>query len=81
MHTIKYAERAFGAEIGQIGTVEMDGQKAALIVTVEGVPHKLHWSRQPNGEIFWFADAQEEPIRAGPSDRALARLRSYLASL
>jgi hypothetical protein len=79
MHTTKYAERAFGVPLEQIGTVRMDGSKAALIISIDGIEHTVHWSRQPGGELFWFADGSDTPIRLGPGRRALADLRAALA--
>jgi hypothetical protein len=79
MHVTKYAERSFGAPIGDIGTVETDGSSAWLVVTVDGTAYKLRWARQPNGSIFWFVDGDDRPLTGGPSSRGLAQLRHQLA--
>jgi len=79
MHTTKYAERSFGASIGDIGTVAAEGNSAVLVVTVEGTAYKLRWARQPNGQILWFVDGDDRPLVPGPSSRGLAQLRHQLA--
>jgi len=78
-HTRKYAERAFGAPLSEIGNIEMQGTRAALVVPVNGTNHILHWQRQPGGQVFWFADGSDEPLRIGPPARALAALVAALS--
>lgn len=79
MHTTKYAERSFDQPIDAIGTVEMRGKLAVLVVTVDGVAHELAWARQPNGHIMWFTLADSQPLPAGPSSRALTQIKGVLA--
>lgn len=81
MHTTKMVERSFGRSVEEVGRVEMDGDRAVLVVSYGGREHKLRWSRQGNGSIFWFVDDNPTPLVLGTSDSAARRLVERLSML
>lgn len=78
MHTTKVAERTFGVDVAQIGTVETDGDRAVLVLDVGGKRRVLRWQRHQRGQIQWFVDDNEKPLVLAGGNDPLARLYQEL---
>lgn len=80
MHTEKVAERTFGVPASELGTVEMSGDRAVLIVEVDGKKRVLRWKRHTRGQIQWFVDDNETPLALSGGNNVLARLYRELGA-
>lgn len=70
MHTTKMVERTFGRPAEEVGRVELDGERAVLIVSWAGKDRKLRWARSSRGAIQWYVDDDPTPIVLGTSTTA-----------
>lgn len=78
MHTTKMVERTFGRPAADIGTVEMQGDRAVLVIDWGGKKRTLRWTRTGKGAIHWFVDDDPTPLVLGTSGQATGRLADRL---
>jgi len=78
MHTEKVVARTFGVEAAQLGTIEMDGDRAVLVIQHNGDRRVLRWRRSSRGDIQWYADEDERPLALSGGGNVLLRLRQAL---
>ena len=77
-HTTKFAERAFGRPVEDLGRVEWRDDRAVLVFDYNGQQHTLSWARQPNGAIWWYVNDDPKPLILGQSERAAQVLADRL---
>lgn len=78
MHTEKMTERTFGVPASELGVVQMDGDRAVLIIEVDGKKRVLRWKRHQRGQVQWFVDDNEKPLGLSGGGNVLARLHQEL---
>jgi len=78
MHTTKMVERTFGVSASELGTIEMDGDRAVLVLEVAGTRHVLRWRRSQRGQVQWFAGDDDKPLALAGGNNPLARLYQEL---
>ena len=80
MLTEKMVERTFGVPASDLGTVQMEGDRAVLTMEVDGKKRTLRWKRHQRGQIQWFVDDNECALGLSGGNNVLARLYQELGS-
>jgi len=77
-HMQLMVQRTFGVEASELGTIEIDYDRGALVIQHDGKERRLRWRRGQRGAIHWHLDDNERPLRLSGGNNPLARLREAL---
>ena len=77
-HMRKQVARTFGVEASELGTIEVEGDTATLVVEHAGRQRRLTWRRGQRGAIMWHLDGSDRPLLLSGGNNPLARLRVSL---